>query len=456
MAGKRQKNQQITLTFGEDERQRVESTKAVIGTESPAGTDRLMEEVCERRNVKKALKKVQANKGAPGVDGMTVDQLPGFLRKHWPTIRGKLFDGSYEPKPVLKVEIPKPSGGHRQLGIPSVLDRFAQQAVMQVLQKRWDPTFSEYSYGFRPGRSAHQAVAQAQQYVADGYEHVVDIDLEKFFDRVNHDMLMSRVAKRVSDKRLLRLLRAFLKAGIMDGGLVSPPQDEGVPQGGPLSPLLSNLFLDDLDRELEGRGHRFVRYADDCNVYVRSERAGHRVMETVKRYLGKKLKLKVNEKKSKVARATRVKFLGFKIIWSRRGPKRGIAKESLERFKRRVRKLTGRSRGRRLDHLIEELSKYLAGWRSYYGHCETPKVLRDLESWIRRRLRCYVWDQWETYRRRKTKLIGLGIREGTAAHMAWRGCGQCGSWHLSRTRVLHEALSNRFFREHGLVELVAK
>jgi RNA-directed DNA polymerase len=454
MSGKRQKRRQIALTFGEKSR-RVESIEAAAGTESPAGTDRLMEEVCEAKNVRKALKKVQANKGAPGVDGMTVEQLSGFLRKHWPTIRDRLLDGSYEPKPVLKVEIPKPSGGTRQLGIPCVLDRFVQQAVMQVLQERWDSTFSERSYGFRPGRSAHQAVAQAQQYVAEGYEHVVDIDLEKFFDRVNHDMLMARVAKRVTDKRLLRLLRAFLKSGIMDGGLVSPPEEEGVPQGGPLSPLLSNLFLDDLDRELERRGHRFVRYADDCNVYVRSERAGHRVMETIKRYLGKKLKLKVNEKKSKVARANQVKFLGFKIIRSRKGPKRGIAKESLERFKRRVRELTGRSRGRSLDHLIEELSKYLAGWRGYYGHCETPKVLRDLDSWIRRRLRSYAWEQWATFPRRKTKLIGLGIRPGTASHMAWRGCSERGPWHMSRTKAMHQALDNRFFREHGLVSLVA-
>jgi len=455
MTGTRQKKQQTMLSFGES--QRVEPAQAMTGTQSPAGTERLMEEVCERRNAKKALKKVQANKGAPGIDGMTVGQLPGFLRKHWPMLRSKLLDGSYEPKPVRKVEIPKPSGGLRQLGIPCVLDRFVQQAVMQVLQKQWDPTFSEHSYGFRPGRSAHQAVAQAQQYVAEGYEHVVDIDLEKFFDRVNHDMLMSRVAKRVSDKRLLRLLRAFLNAGIMDGGRVNPPQDAGVPQGGPLSPLLSNLFLDDLDRELERRGHRFVRYADDCNIYVRSERAGHRVMDTIKRYLGKKLKLKVNEKKSKVARVNRVKFLGFRIVMSRRrGPRRGIAKESLERFKRQVRELTGRSRGRSLDRLIQELSKYLAGWRGYYGHCETPKVLRDLDSWIRRRLRCYLWDSWKTYRRRTTKLIGLGIRANKARHMAWRGSGERGAWHLSRTRVLHEALSNRFFREHGLVELVVK
>ena len=452
MVGKRQKSRQMELSFGEKSR-RVEPTGAPTGTESPAGTDRLMEEVCEAKNVRKALKKVQANKGAPGVDGMTVEQLSGFLRKHWPTIRDRLFEGSYEPKPVLKVEIPKPSGGTRQLGIPCVLDRFVQQAVMQVLQQRWDSTFSERSYGFRPGRSAHQAVAQAQQYVAEGYEHVVDIDLEKFFDRVNHDMLMARVAKRVTDKRLLRLLRAFLKSGIMDGGLVSPPEEEGVPQGGPLSPLLSNLFLDDLDRELERRGHRFVRYADDCNIYVRSERAGHRVMETIKRYLGKKLKLKVNEKKSKVARAHQVKFLGFRIIKSRKGPKRGIAKESLERFKRQVRKLTGRSRGRSLDHLIEELSKYLAGWRGYYGYCETPKVLRDLDSWIRRRLRSYAWEQWATFPRRKTKLIGLGIRPGTASHMAWRGCNR-GPWHLSRTKAMHQALDNHFFREHGLVSLV--
>src|SRR5262249_5530785 len=301
----------LTGEAREARREETESFSAASGTEHPARTDRLMEEICERSNLKEAWQQVKGNKGSAGVDRMTVDQLTDYLKQHWPAIREQLLSGTYEPKPVRRVEIPKPDGGGvRKLGIPTVLDRFIQQAVMQVLQKRWDPTFSEHSYGFRPGRSAHQAVAQAQQYIAEGYNWTVDFDLEKFFDRVNHDKLMGRIAQRVEDKRLLKLIRAFLNAGVMENGLVSPSV-EGTPQGGPLSPLLSNLVLDELDRELERRGHRFVRYADDSNVYVRSERAGQRVMESISRFITQKLKLKVNEAKSAVARPERRKFLGF-------------------------------------------------------------------------------------------------------------------------------------------------
>src|SRR5271163_4873449 len=310
----------------------TESLMATSGPESPARTNRLMEEVCERENLKKALRQVKGNKGSAGVDGITVNQLTDYLKQHWPGIREQLLSGTYEPKPVRRVEIPKPDGGGvRKLGIPNVLDRFIQQAVMQVLQKRWDPTFSEHSYGFRPGRSAHHAVAQAQQYIAEGYSWTVDFDLEKFFDRVNHDKLMGQIAKRVEDKRLLKLIRAFLNAGVMENGLVSPSV-EGTPQGGPLSPLLSNLVLDELDRELENRGHRFVRYADDCNIYVRSERAGQRVMESISHFITQKLKLKVNEAKSAVGRPQERKFLGFSFT---AGPdiKRTIAPKSLDRFR---------------------------------------------------------------------------------------------------------------------------
>src|ERR1700736_6051656 len=289
----------------------TESLMATNEPENPARTNRLMEEVCERENLKEALRQVKGNKGSAGVDGITVGQLTDYLKQHWPVIREQLLNGTYEPKPVRRVEIPKPDGGGvRKLGIPTVLDRFIQQAVMQVLQKQWNPTFSLHSYGFRPRRSAHQAVAQAQQYIAQGYGWVIDLDLEKFFDRVNHDKLMGQIAKRVEDKRLLKLIRAFLNAGVMENGLVSPSV-EGTPQGGPLSPLLSNLVLDELDRELERRGHRFVRYADDCNIYVRSERAGQRVMESVTRFIMQELKLKVNESKSAVARPQERKFLGF-------------------------------------------------------------------------------------------------------------------------------------------------
>jgi RNA-directed DNA polymerase len=304
-------------------REETESPVAAHDTESPAITNRWMEEVCERDNLKEALRQVKANKGSAGIDRMTVGQLDDYLKQHWPVIREQLMNGTYEPTPVRRVEIPKPDGGVRKLGIPTVLDRLIQQSVMQVLQRRWDRTFSENSYGFRPGRSAHQAVAQAQKYIAEGYGWCVDLDLEKFFDRVNHDKLMAQIAKRVEDKRLLKLIRAFLNAGVMENGLVSPSV-EGTPQGGPLSPLLSNLVLDQLDRELEGRGLRFVRYADDCNIYVRSERAGQRVMESTTRFITHKLKLRVNETKSAVARPQERKFLGFSFT---SGPevKRAIA-----------------------------------------------------------------------------------------------------------------------------------
>ncbi len=345
MAAKQQKNQ-MKLAFAAEGRgeapkaagEGTEAVKAGYGTESPASPECLMEEVCQRDNLVRALKRVKANKGSPGIDGMRVEDLADYLKEHWPRIREQLLQGAYQPQPVKRVKIPKPGGGERLLGIPTVLDRFVQQAVMEVLQSSWDRTFSEHSYGFRPGRSAHQAVAQAQRHIAQGYGYVVDIDLEKFFDRVNHDILMGLVAQRVKDRRVLKLLRAFLNAGVLENGLVSPAA-EGTPQGGPLSPLLSNLMLDVLDRELERRGHRFVRYADDCNIYVRSVRAGERVMASVSRFLEKRLKLKVNQGKSAVARPGERKFLGFSFTSSSK-PKRRIAPQSLARFKLRVRELT--------------------------------------------------------------------------------------------------------------------
>ena len=430
-------------------REETESLSAVHEPESPASTNRLMEEICERENLKQALQQVKANKGSAGVDGMTVGGITDYLKQHWPAIREQLLSGTYEPKPVRRVEIPKPDGGVRKLGIPTVLDRLIQQAVMQVLQRQWDSTFSDHSYGFRPGRSAHQAVAQAQEYIAAGYGWVIDLDLEKFFDRVNHDKLMGQIAKRVEDKRLLKLIRAFLNAGVMENGLVSPSV-EGTPQGGPLSPLLSNLVLDELDRELERRGHRYVRYADDSNIYVRSERAGQRVMESITRFITQKLNLKVNETKSAVARPQERKFLGFSFT---DGPdiKRTIAPKALERFKHRIREVTLRAKGVSLETTIAELASYLRGWRSYFGFCETPYVLIQLTRWVRLRLRAAMWRQWKTPRRRRAALLELGVRPRLANNTAGSGLGP---WYLARAKALSVGLSNAHFTSLGLPTLI--
>src|SRR3954466_13183763 len=431
-------------------REETELPLATHDTERPANTNRWMEEVCERNNLKEALRQVKANKGWAGIDRVTVGQLGAYLKQHWPAIREQLLNGTYEPQPVRRVEIPKPDGGGgRKLGIPSVLDRFIQQAVMQVLQKQWDPTFSNHSYGFRPGRSAHQAVAQAQQYIAEGYGWVVDLDLEKFFDRVHHDKLMSQIAKRVEDKRLLKLIRAFLNAGVMENGLVSPSL-EGTPQGGPLSPLLSNLVLDELDRQLECRGLRFVRYADDCNIYVRSKRAGQRVMKSITHFITNKLKLKVNETKSAVARPQERKILGFSFTG---GPevKRAIAPKALERFRKRIREITCRAKGVSIEATMAELVPYLRGWRGYFGFCETPEVLISLIRWVRLRLRAALWRQWKTPRRRRAALLELGVRPRMAGNTAGSGLGP---WYLARAKALSVGLSNAYFESLGLPSFV--
>lgn len=440
---------ELTGEAREAHRGETESSAATQGHERPARPDRLMEEVCERDNLKEALRRVQVNKGSAGVDQMTVDDLADHLRQHWPAIRDQLLQGTYVPKPVRRVEIPKPDGGMRKLGIPTVLDRFVQQAVLQVLQRHWDRTFSPHSYGFRPGRSAHQAVAQAQQYIAAGYDWVVDIDLEKFFDRVNHDKLMGRIAQRVDDRRLLRLIRAFLNAGVMEHGLVSPSVD-GTPQGGPLSPLLSNLVLDDLDRELERRRLRFVRYADDCNIYVRSQRAGHRVMERVTRFLATRLKLTVNVAKSAVARPQERTFLGFTFT---AGPTaaRAIAPKAVRRFKGRVRAITRRAKGVSLEATIAALAPYMRGWRGYFGFCETPDVLVYLTRWVRLRLRAALWRQWRTPRKRRAALLALGVRPTLAEHTASSGRGP---WYLARAKALSVGLSNAYFDSLGLPRLI--
>src|SRR5258708_3245881 len=428
-------------------REDIESLSVVHEPERPANTSRIMEEICERANLKEALRQVRSNKGSAGVDRMTVDQLGDYLKQHWPSIREQLLNGTYEPKPVRRVEIPKPDGGGvRKLGIPTVLDRFIQQAVMQVLQRQWNPTFSQHSYGFRPRRSAHHAVAQAQQ--AQGYGGVIDVDLEKFFDRVNHDKLMGQIAKRIEDKRLLKLIRAFLNAGVMENGLVSPSV-EGTPQGGPLSPLLSNLVLDELDRELEHRGHRFVRYADDCNIYVRSERAGQRVMASISRFITQKLKLKVNEAKRAVARPKERKFLGFSFT-ACPDIKRTIAPKSLERFKQRIREVTRKAKGVSIKTTMEELAQYMRGWRGYFGFCETPEVLIALTRWVRLRLRAALWRQWKTPGRRRAALIAL---RASAEFRNMPGSGR-GPWHIARSKALSVGLSNAHFKSLGLPSLI--
>jgi RNA-directed DNA polymerase len=452
-----QQNIQMELDFSvpptgearEAGREETESRQTTHAPERPAGTTRLMEEICDRENLTEALRRVKANKGSAGIDGMTVGDLADYLKQHWPAIRERLLSGTYEPYPVRRVEIPKPDGGVRTLGIPTVLDRMIQQAVMQVLQRRWDGTFSDHSYGFRPGRSAHQAVAKAQRYIAEGHRWCVDLDLEKFFDRVNHDKLMGRIAKRVGDKRLLKLIRAFLSAGVMENGLVSPSV-EGTPQGGPLSPLLSNLVLDELDRELERRGHRFVRYADDCNIYVRSERAGQRVMESVTRFITQELKLKVNEAKSAVARPQERKFLGFSFTV---GPevKRIIAPKALDRFKQRIREITRRAKGVSMKTTIEELASYMRGWRSYFGFCETPEVLLALTRWVRLRIRAAMWRQWKTPRRRREALLELGVRPRLASNTAGSGLGP---WYLAKAKALSVGLSNAYLKSLSLPSLV--
>jgi RNA-directed DNA polymerase len=454
LKGGKQQNIQKQLDFPdvptgearEASREEPESSRARSEPENPASTDRIMEEICEWENLKEAMWRVKANKGSAGIDGMTVDELPDYPALL--VIRERLLRGTYEPQPVKRVEIPKPDGGVRKLGIPTALDRFIQQAVMQVLQRQWDPTFSDSSYGFRPGRSTHQAVAQAQQYIAAGYGWVVDLDLEKFFDRVNHDKLMGQIAKRIRDKRLLKLIRAFLNAGIMENGLVSPSV-EGTPQGGPLSPLLSNLVLDELDRELERRGHRFVRYADDCNIYVRTERSGQRVMDRITRFITERLKLKVNDKKSAVARPQERKFLGFSFT---DGPevRRRIAPKAIERFKQRIREITRHAKSVSLETTMATLAPYMRGWRGYFGFCETPNVLIQLTRWVRLRLRVALWRQWKTPRRRRAMLIQLGVRGKLAANAAGTAHGP---WHLAHSKALHVALSNAYFRDRGLPSL---
>ena len=418
--------------------------------ESPAETIRLMESVCERENMRKALRRVEQNGGAPGVDGMKTTQLRGYLRRHWEKIKASLLEGNHKPMPVRRKEIEKEDGGVRQLGIPTVLDRLIQQAVAQVLQEFWEPTFSDFSYGFRPGRSQQMAIEKARCYVEEGYTHVVDIDLAKFFDRVNHDRLMSRLAQRIGDKRMLKLIRAFLNSGILVGDLIEEP-GEGTPQGGPLSPLLSNIVLDELDKELEKRGLRFVRYADDCMIYVRSQKAGERVMQSVSRYVVRKLKLAVNEAKSSVSRPWRVRYLGFRITRIFGKTLVVLHEKSLRRFREKVRAITARDRGRSVEALVRELNEYIRGWWAYFRTGKSQNLTRPLNDWILRRLRAYAWTQWRLPRTKVRNLLARGVHHNWAYAL---GNSRKGPWRISKQSPLMQALPERYFTQKlGLVLL---
>ena len=431
---------------------RERQASAAAEEHAPPETSKLLEEVLRRENLILALHRVQSNKGAPGVDGMTVEALMPFLKTNWPRIREEMLSGMYIPAPVLRVEIPKPDGkGMRPLGIPTVLDRFIEQAILQVLTPIFDPHFSDNSYGFRPGRGCHDAVKAAQGHVETGYRFVVDMDLEKFFDRVNHDVLMVRVARRVRDKRLLRLIGRYLRAGVMIDGVVHA-HEEGTPQGGPLSPLLSNILLDDLDKELERRGRRFCRYADDCNIYVKSKAAGEQAMESITRFLVKKLRLKVNKEKSAVDRPENRKFLGYSMTNNHK-PKLKVAPNSVKRAKARVREIIRKGRGRSLPKVIIELTTYLRGWVNYFRLSQTKNVFEELDQWIRRKLRLILWRQWKTPKTRAGKMVKRGIEQTRAYVSAYNGRGP---WWNAGASHMNAAISAKWLQQQGLMSLLAE
>lgn len=411
----------------------------------------LMEQILSRENLLSALKRVERNKGSHGVDKMPVQNLRKHIQEHWETMKTELLEGTYEPQPVRRVEIPKPTGGVRLLGIPTVIDRFIQQAIAQILSSLYDPTFSDHSYGFRPNRSAHDAVRKAKSYIEEGYRWVVDMDLEKFFDKVNHDRLMGTLAKRIEDKQLLKLIRKYLKSGIMINGLFKT-SEEGAPQGGPLSPLLSNIVLDDLDKELENRGHKFVRYADDANIFVKTKKAGYRVMNSVTSFIEGKLKLKVNLKKSAVDRPWKRKFLGFSFTNSKE-PKVRIAKESVKRMQNKIREITSRKKPYPMEYRIEKLNQYLMGWCGYFALADTPSVFNKFDSWIRRRLRMCTWKNWKKPSTKVRKLIGLGVPQGKA--FEW-GNSRKSYWRISKSPILHRTLGNSFWSSQGLKSLLSR
>lgn len=408
----------------------------------------LMEEVVAHENLARAMERVRRNRGAPGIDGMTVDELPAYFAKNEPVLREQLLAGTFEPSAVRRVAIPKSDGGERELGIPTVVDRLVQQAIAQVLGPRYDAGFSIHSHGFRPGHSAHDAVREAQRYIEEGYTWVVDVDLERFFDRVNHDVLIGRLAKRIADARMLRLIRRFLDVGMMTNGVVID-RDEGTPQGGPLSPLLANVLLDEVDKSLEARGHRFVRYADDCNVYVRSRRAGERVMETMRKELTR-LRLKINEAKSAVDRPWNRRFLGFTFRTGRE-VRRRVSSRATDKLKDRIRELTNRNRGASITTVIKELTQYLRGWKQYFGICQVPRARRDLDGWIRARLRLLQVKQWKRGRTAVPRLVAMGADPISASYTArhlrrW--------WFAAHTVAMTQAMSPAYFDRLGLLRIV--
>jgi RNA-directed DNA polymerase len=432
------------------ERERQASTAVKEKTQPRA--KRLLEEVLRRENMLSALRRVRSNKGAPGIDGMTVEELVSYLKADWPRIREELLKGTYQPAPVRRVEIRKPNGnGMRSLGIPTVLDRMIQQAILQVLTSVFDPHFSDSSYGFRPGRCCQEAVKAAQGYVGSGYRFVVDLDLEKFFDRVNHDVLMARVARQVKDKRLLRLLRRYLESGVWVGGVIQE-REEGTPQGGPLSPLLSNIMLDDLDKELERRGHRFCRYADDCNIYVRSKASGERVMESITRFLEKRLRLKVNREKSAVDRPWKRDFLGYTMTGHRQ-PKLKVSPDSVRRIGGKIRELMRKGRGCSLTKVIGELVPLLRGWINYFRLSSVKVAFEELDGWIRRRLRCIAWRHWKRPLTRAKKLIEKGVEREKAYISAYNGRG---AWWNSGASHMHSAFPTKWFAQQGLISLLSQ
>ncbi|KYH30648.1 group II intron reverse transcriptase/maturase [Neomoorella mulderi] len=429
------------------------SSPAQSGTSPRGGQGSgLMEQVVERHNMLAALKRVERNGGAPGVDGIPTERLRDQIRAEWPRIREELLAGTYRPKPVRRVEIPKPGGGKRMLGIPTVMDRLIQQALLQVLTPIFEPQFSESSFGFRPGRRAHDAVKKARQYVEEGYEWAVDLDIEKYFDRVNHDILMARVARKVTDKRVLTLIRRYLTAGVMVNGVVMETV-EGTPQGGPISPLLANILLDDLDKELEKRGHKFVRYADDCNIYVKSKRAGERVMASIRKFLQERLKLKINEEKSAVDRPWKLKFLGFSMYKARAGQILiRLAPQTIDRVKTKIREITSRNKSVKMAERIERLNTYLGGWIGYFALADTPSTFKNIEGWMRRRLRMCLWKQWKRVRTRYRELRALGLPEWVVHEFA---NARKGPWRMAHG-PMNRALGNAYWQSQGLMSLTER